>query len=589
MALTQMVKVPARDVPLKQSGSVQDAIVTVHVDAFGADPSGLSDSSAAFMAALSKATEGINVSNFSKTQTAYAKVIIGKGRYIANNVIIPSGVVIEGQGPVATLVYPTEENAWVFTTSGTTASDSDPEQRMAFSHISRMTIGCGEWTEDIYNRPTGTGGIYVKSGTYCRTEFIEINRLNGDGLRLEGCWDSDYYSVKISNCDGIGLYVGDAVDSSGASPSNALRFWGLHIENCHQNFVIGDNSRHVYFNSCKIESSEVTIRVASTIGVVREVVFNSPELTWQYQDVPMISITANHFGVVFNSPQPVSKTTTMGYYLHHSGSQAPLEINNVDGFAVWKLVTGKNVSIHGGKLYNCGPCIIDLTSDVYISNFKAIVPVATVTGNGTDDVIRVNGGNVSIEGCNLYCAGTVTDGSAAIYVGASCSNPRIKNNNLRGTKNYGIRVVSGAVIAANLLCDNIAASSYGGLITGYTARYSVTSRNDGTGFGDGNVKASTVTVAAGGSASLNVVAGASDILIRTLTSSGGVTAGKFFADYQSTAINAISLINGIKLDTGTGVAGDGFIYVSKSGTTLTIKNYTLLSLTANVTVISALS
>ena len=582
-------------VALPESGNLSHAIPEVYVDAFGADPTGSTDSTAAILSAISRATGGILVSNFSKTKTKFAKVIFGPGQYQANNITVVSGVEYCGQGEFATAVFPSVAGADVFRTTGTTASNSDPEQRMAGAKIRDMTVGCGLWTTDLHTRPAGAGGIYLKSMTYCLLENLRISRLNGRGLRIEGGWDSDFVNIKITDTGSgtsvsnavPGLYIGNAVDGSVSDPSNALRFRGLQLENNVQNFHLDHDCRHITFDSPKIETSKASIRIPSIIGGVRAVSFNSAELTWQYQDQPMIRITNDqpHFGVSFNNPRPVSSTVSMGWYFDHLSTQMPLAINDADGFALWKLVTGRNVKIQGGEIMNCGPCIIDLTSDVYIRDFNAIVSVASVAGNGSDDTIRVNGDNVHIEGCNLYCAGSVTDGSAAIYVGASCANPTIKNNTLRGTKNYGIRVLAGATIAANRLCDNNASSSYGGLITGYTARYGVTARNDYTGFGYGSVKGQTLTLSAGASATLSVIAGASDIQIRTVNSGGGITAGKYFADYSSTAFNEISKLNGIVI--GSGVPGDGFIYLSKSGTNLTITNNTLLDITVYLLLTSA--
>lgn len=581
-------------VALQYSGNLLHAIPEFFVDAFEADPTGATDSTDAILRAISKATGGVLVSNFSKTKTKFARVIFGSGQYIGNDIPVVSGVDFCGQGEFATAVFPSLPGVDVFRTTGTEASLSDPEKRMAGAKIRNMTIGCGLWTTDLHDRPEGAGGIYLKAGTYFLLENLRIARLNGRGLRIEGGWDSDIVNVKIvetgsgsSVSDAVpGLYVGNGVDGSVSDPSNALRFRGLQLENNAQNFHLDHDCRHITFDSPKIETSEASIRIPSIIGGVRAVSFNSAELTWQYRDQPMIRMPNDqpHFGISFNNPRPLSATTSMGWYFDHLSTQKPLLINDVDGFAVWKLVSGRNVKIQGGAVMVGGPCLIDLTSDVYIRDLNLIVSVPSSQWDGSEDAIRVNGGNVSIEGVDIYCAGNVIDGAAAIYVGPNCSNPRIKNNSFRGVKNYGIRVVSGATIAPNLLCDNAAAATYGATVYGYAIRYSVTSRGDNTGFGEGNVKSGKATIAAGASAIFDIIAGASDITIRT-KGSGGVTAGKFFADYESTALNTLNVINGIKV--GSGVAGDGFIYLSKTGTVLTVTNYTLYSINLCITVLSA--
>lgn len=581
-------------VGLPESGNLSHAIPAVYVDAFGADPSGATDSTEAILRAISRATGGVLVSNFSKAETKFARVIFGPGQYIANNIPIVSGVEFCGQGEFSTAVFPSLPGVNVFRTTGTEASLSDPEKRMAGAKIRNMTIGCGLWTTDLYPRPSNAGGIYVKSGTYCLFENLRISRLNGPGLVLMGVWDSDFVNVKITDTgsgtslnDAVpGLYVGNGVDGIITDPSNALRFRGLQLENNAQNFHLDHDCRHITFDSPKIETSEASIRIPSIIGGVRAVSFNSAELTWQYRDQPMIRIPNDqpHFGISFNNPRPLSATTSMGWYIDHLSTQKPLLINDVDAFAVWKLVSGRNVKMQGGAVMVGGPCLIDLTSDVYISDLNLIVSVPSSQWDGSEDVIRVNGGNVSIEGVDIYCAGNVIDGAAAIYVGPNCSNPRIKNNSFRGVKNYGIRVVSGATIAPNLLCDNAAAATYGASVYGYAIRYSVTSRNNNTGFGEGNVQSAKATLAPNSSAIFDIIAGASNITIRT-KGSGGITCGQFFADYESTALNTLSVINGIKA--GTGVAGDGFIYISKSGISLKITNYSLDTVKICVTLISA--
>ncbi|HHJ4608802.1 TPA: hypothetical protein ACQJX6_001708 [Raoultella ornithinolytica] len=581
-------------VSLMQGGTVQNAIVEVYVDAFKPDLSGETDSTAAVMAAIRQATGGVVTSNYIKGKTRFAKVIFGNGIYKVGDIPLVSGVIYEGQGLYATQIRPLEGAEYCFTTVGTSSSNSDPEKRMAGAALRHLSIGCGIWEQTSEQIPQNTGGIYSKAGTYLRIDDVLLAYLDGTGLRLEETWDSDFTNVKIFKCGNIrnaskrapGLYVGNI--DNGVDVSNALRFRGLHIENCPQNLHFDKNARHIFLDTPKIESSEVSVRVSSVIEGVRGVVFKSPELTWQYRDVPMFSIpdTQPHFGLTFDSPVLISSTISMGYYFDHQSSQIPFAINNFSAFAIDKLITGKNFKLNGGEIMNCGPCIVDGTSDITVINVNAIVSVASLAGDGSGDVIRVNGGNVRIQDNNIYCAGSVTDASAVVNIGLGCVNPLVKNNVLRGVRQYGIRVNPLAVIAPYLLMDNVAASAYGALVYGFDIRYTTTSRNKGSGFGAGGVQSSPGEVVPDGSYIFSMLAGASLFLLRVVSESG-ISAGIFFADYQSSALLSVGVINGIR--TGSGASGDGFVYLTKSGTDLIVTNHTSKSITCFLTIISAQS
>lgn len=590
----------ASGIGIKQGGTVQNGIISVYVDAFGADPTGSKDSTLAVKKALAQAS-GLSVSalvsNYSTGVNIRAELVFGNGSYLVGDIPFISGITFRGFGESNTRLIPLPGAGYIFTSVGTVSSGTDKTKRLAYCGVRDMSLGCGIWDQAVGTIPTGVGGMYIKAGTYVKMHNVSIAYLDGNGLRIEEGWDSDFYNVKITQCGNIrtvgsylaGLHISSI--SGGVDVSNALRFVGCHLENNPQNLYLGPNSRHIYFNGGKIESSQVSVRVSSVISAVRGCSFNNVELTWQYQDVPMFDIPVtdgSHFGLAFNDPIIISSTDTMGWYFRHLSEQIPMRISSATGFAIWKLISGKNFKVTNSEIMNCGPCLIDATSDVTLIGNSVIASVATVGGNGTDDLIIVNGGNVLIVENNIYSAGTVTDGSAVINLGAATVNPIIKNNVLRGTKNIGIRVNAAATIAPNALIDNSFSATYGGQVVGYSTRYSVTSKTKNGGLGDGSVDSQPViSIAAAGSATLNKIAGGCFIIVKTVsqTDSTVVTDALLFTDYNSTALNLLTSINGIKV--GTGAAGDGYVYLTKSGTGLTITNNTTSAINLFISFISA--
>lgn len=582
----------------KNGGRVQNAISAFYVDDYeGADPTGATDSTNAVIAAV-KAATGLLNSCFVQGHGVYAEVVFGNGVYMLGNVPFYSCVKFSGQGKQATRIKPKPGASFCFDTIGTQDYYTGGiAKRLMFSGIRDMTVSPKEYQEPGISREPGVGGIRVRYASYFTLDDVFINQLDGQGVSLQQCWDSDFTNLQIMECGNLnddqqaGLYIGRGT-TIGSDGSNALRFRGLHIENCPRLMTIDRSSRHIFFDSPKLESVEYAN--SSIIRGVNDVTFNSPELTWSFSEVAMFSMvevagseaaTANK-GLVFNSPKLYSPSTSYGKYFEYASSMGRLVINSPVCNYVKNLITGRNLQINGGTAQNCGPDFIRLVSD------------ADVTGMTMTDMSSASGSHIYAVGLGcriLYnqidCSGTTTDGEAAIEIGAGATDARTVGNLFTGSRQYGVKLDN--TTAKNWTFDNavVNGGSYGAVLSSGPNRYTVSSPNS-AGLGAGSFNSGVVAVAAGSTGSISVLGGASKLSVRAMIDSTRVAACSIFSDAAIAALSLTDNINSsggvaFSADASAAVVGDGKVYVSKSGANINFMNYTNSSVVIYVTLMSS--
>ena len=183
-----------KKIRLSQGGTVQDAIVTVHVDAFGADPTGTRDSTQAVIDAQNS-INAITNSLFVGSERSYARVVFGNGRYIIGDVPIKSGFSYAGQGSFATTILPKAGASWCFKPVGTEPFEtSGGSKRLFRAEFEGLHIGCSLVNAfSDYPIPTGVGGIYIAHASYIKMDDIYIRHMDGPGFWAESLWDSEVY------------------------------------------------------------------------------------------------------------------------------------------------------------------------------------------------------------------------------------------------------------------------------------------------------------------------------------------------------------------------------------------------------------
>ncbi|HHY0766978.1 TPA: hypothetical protein ACVWT4_001203 [Klebsiella pneumoniae] len=559
------------------------------VDGFDPDLTGATDSTLSVLKAAAIA-KTLTDSAYVTGDTKYYVVRYGFGIYMQGDVPLYSGINYDGQKE-GTLIKPLPGSSFCFTTTGTTPYNGNNLKRMFYASITNLRIGCAYY-ENLFPVPAGVGGINVKYASYLKIDNVEMRGLNGPGLVLGEVWDSDINirMMKVGNITDLtnpapALHINKGAGSDG---SNALRFWGLHIEECPKSLQIEPGSRHIFFNSPKIESGTTTSTIVGAAGIS----FSGAEFTWARNDIPQFSITRTDsyesFGVVFDTPQFNSGgLAPRGWYIHHEGNSGHLLISNPVGKFVKTMVTGNSWISRGGVAYACGPdfmkgtwsCTLDgLVARAILRNSTS-GPAAT---DGTGDFIVLSGSDNVVRDCKLHSAGATDDGLAFINILGCNADVSCHDNQFSGSRQYGVRgSVSSYKVRNNSVADSgmLAAVIYPAI-----AKYSLVNPN-GSGLGVGGFNSTNVSVAAGASGSLDIISGATTLLIRT-SSSLGFAAVKIFVDANFPAVLIESNLGGI-FATGSGVPGDNKIYISKSGAKLILTNNTGLAGTFYVTALSA--
>ena len=563
-------------------GTLAQTIRYISVDAFGADPTGATDSTAAVLAAVQSA-KAVADSAFVTGDTTYFKVVFGKGIYMLGDVPMYSGIHYEGQG-AGTLIKPLPGAQYCFTTTGTKPYGRTNLKRMFYASITNMHIGCSYY-ETLFAIPAGVGGINIEYASYIRIENVELRRLSGVGLNLSEVWDSDFNSIRMT-------YVGNATDTENPVPAlrmsmgggkdgcNAVRFYGLHIEACPKSMELGIGCRHVFFNSPKIEDAVAS--VSSTITGAGGVVFNAAELTWSSNTSPMFLInrTASFesFGVTFNSPVCLSGgSSRRGWYFNHTSPAGIMSIDNPICKNIKTLITGLNYTIDGGTSYACGPQFIKGTGNAIVRNHFANAIQSTSTAgaaatDGTDDYVIMTGRANRIRNCHFNSYGSVSDGLAYINITGANPDTACQSNTWSGARQYGVRNPFGT----SLLRDNytVDGGSIGSILSNDMPKYTLNNTST-SGLGVGGISSASVTVGERASGSLRIVAGGSLILLRTSSVLGPASA-VVFVDANSNEVALLASTKGV-FATGAGTYGDGKVYISKTGVNLVLTNYSTTS------------
>ncbi|MCW9614516.1 hypothetical protein [Klebsiella michiganensis] len=556
-------------------GTVSEAIRYVSVDGFEPDLTGTTDSTLSVLKAAAVA-KTLADSAYVTGDTKYYVVQFGFGAYMLGDVPLYTGITYEGQDN-GSFIIPKPGAKFCLTTTGTEPYATSSSKRLYNGTIKNLRIGCA-FRETVFPVPAGVGGINIEYASYIKIENVEMRMLNGPGLDLKEVWDSDI-NIRM-------MKVGNITDpenpvpalrinmGSGTDGSNALRFWGLHIEECPKSMQIEPGSRHIFFNSPKIEGGTITSTIVGAAGLS----FSGAEFTWARNDIPQFSITRTDsyesFGVVFDTPQFNSGgLAPRGWYIHHEGNSGHLLISNPIGKFVKTMVSGNSWISRGGVAYACGPDFMKGTWSCTVEGLVARAIMKTSTAgaaptDGTGDFIVLSGGDNVVRNCKLHSAGAIDDGLAFINILGCNNDVACNDNSFSGSRQYGIRgSITSYKVRNNSLVDS---GTLAATMSAATARYSLVNPGS-SGLGAGGFKSANVTISAGAAGSLDIISGATTLLIRA-SSALGFAAAKIFVDANFSTVALEQSLGGI-FATGAGTPGDGKVYITKSGSNLILTNH----------------
>ncbi|EKP1132986.1 hypothetical protein P2117_004790 [Klebsiella michiganensis] len=571
-------------------GTISEAIRYVSVDGFEPDLTGATDSTLSVLKAAAIA-KTLADSAYVTGDTKYYVVRYGFGTYMQGDVPLYTGITYDGQEN-GTFIIPKPGAKFCFTTTGTEPYSTSSSKRLYNATISNLRIGCA-FRETVFPVPAGVGGINIEYASYIKIENVEMRMLNGPGLVLKEVWDSDIDKLRMMKVGNItdlaniapalNMSMGDGTDGC-----NAIRFNKLHIEECPKPLQLEPGCRHIFFTTMKLEGGSTTSTIVGAAGMS----FTDTEETWARNDIPHISFTRTEsyesFGVVFNTPQFNSGgLAPRGWYIHHEGNSGHLLISNPVGKFVKTMVTGNSWISRGGTAYACGPDYMKGTWSCTVDGLvaRAILRASTAGAaptDGTGDFIVLSGGDNVVRNCKLHSAGAIDDGLAFINILGCNNDVACNDNSFSGSRQYGIRgSITSYKVRNNSLVDS---GTLAATLSAAAARYSLT--NPGAnGLGSGGFKSANVTISAGAAGSLDIISGATTLLIRA-SSALGFPAAKIFVDANFPTVILESNLGSI-FATGSGAPGDNKVYISKSGSNLILTNNTGLAGTFYVTALSA--
>ncbi|HEC2581871.1 TPA: hypothetical protein R2K42_005353 [Raoultella ornithinolytica] len=570
-------------------GTVSEAIRYVSVDGFGPDLTGATDSTLAVKKAAAVA-KTLADSAYVTGDTKYYVVMFGFGAYVVGDAPCYTGITYDGQDN-GSFIIPKPGAKFVFTTTGTEPYVNSNSKRLYNATIKNLRIGCA-FRETVFPVPAGVGGINIEYASYIKIENVEMRMLNGPGLVLKEVWDSDI-DIRM-------MKVGNITDPANPAPAlrmsmgagtdgcNAIRFHDVHIEECPKPLHLEPGCRHIFFNNLKLEGGSTTSTIVGAAGIS----FTDSEQTWARNDIPQISITRTEsyesFGVAFNTPQFNSGgLAPRGWYIHHESNSGHLVISNPIGKFVKTMVSGNSWISRGGSAYACGPDYMKGTWSCTVDGLvaRAILRASTsgaAPTDGTGDFIVLSGGDNVVRNCKLHSAGAIDDGLAFINILGCNNDVACNDNSFSGSRQFGIRgSITSYKVRDNSLVDS---GTLAATMSASAARYSLVNPGS-SGLGAGGFKSGSITIAAGAAGSLDIISGATTLLIRA-SSALGFPAAKIFVDANFPTVILESNLGSI-FATGSGAPGDNKVYISKSGSNLILTNNTGLAGTFYVTALSA--
>lgn len=543
----------------------------INVDWFGADPTKTIDSTNAVLAAILYACGNLT-SNFKAGVTKKAVIEYSAGIYIQGDIPLISCCTYKGQGKFATQILPNLTAQWIFKTIGSyEGSTINVNTRLIYNSIKGMTVGYG-YVDSVVMENNYAGGIYREAGSWNSIDDVAICGLGGNGLKLIGDFDGDFNYLTMMLVgyaqSAAALYIDRSTGS--ADGSNAMSFRRLHIEGCYQHFYIGRNSRHIWFDWAKFEACSVSSVIEDNQGII----FDNLECSVSQTGFPWINVIASSgyspFVVEFNNPSLIG----VGWFINNT-TNFKVKITGGSGRRVNKLATGKHLIIDGIYTYDCGAQLMTLGFST-IKNCKFSAQKTTTITDGTADVIILTDSGNKVIDCEFDGQGNSSDGVAFINITAS-SNSRIIDNDFGAGKQYGIR----GSATTNQRDNTYANTAFTGTNVNYTSL--VNTNNIGFNSSGGTKSVFSVVNADTTGTIANIIAGASILSVRDANLA---LIGIVFAD--STGRINIVMQNGIQTALlGTGVSGDGKIYLRVSGSSLVVENRTTSQLRLTVLAQSA--
>jgi hypothetical protein len=219
----------------------------VNVLDYGADPTGVADSTAAIQAAIAAATPTLPGNPWDLNGTAGGSVFIPKGKYkITATIFIPAWVNIKGAGKSATQLV-ASGNPGVVVSMGRPglASANDPAQSFHCS-LSGLTI---------FGSSLNTTGLAIYASFWMMFD-VEVTKCNYDGIYLQTSYTGkaynvySFYNASTAGYAGIRMY-----GVSAGIGANDIVFIGGSIGNCYDSVRI-EQCNGAFFYGMSIQSSK---------------------------------------------------------------------------------------------------------------------------------------------------------------------------------------------------------------------------------------------------------------------------------------------------------------------------------------------
>ncbi|WP_286856467.1 MULTISPECIES: glycosyl hydrolase family 28-related protein [Sphingobacterium] len=188
----------------------------IDVRYYGAKGDNLTDDTAAFVKALSKA----------KGQT-YVKVSPTGSKYVVGDITLPPNTTLRGTGasPCAQGIQYIVGAPTINTNASTIRVKSGSSGFICSNNnVAREVGGLIENIAIEGNATANAFGIKINSTSWGLRQIAIVGFTNGYGIIMGNCWRENYYDLKIRRC-GIGLFMDGDI-----GPVNGCNFTGLMIE-----------------------------------------------------------------------------------------------------------------------------------------------------------------------------------------------------------------------------------------------------------------------------------------------------------------------------------------------------------------------
>lgn len=411
---------------------------------FGADPTGITDSTVAFQNAInylnSYSSSGFLATNFAGT------LYMPSGTYLIGTLTLKSNIKYQGAGMYSTRIKPiNNDGSYVF---DRTLNNGETMSHIIFENFSVQPDN--NWWGTASSTPASVNAFNLTNSVNVLMRNVMVNNISGIGLDVRTCMDSVFDNIWMFYTGVDEKKPAILLGKKDYDISNALKFINCHLEQCSFFLVVGsitngEEPRQNQFIGCKFENGS-TDATTIKLNYSSSTQFVSCMFVNGNVSNPMI-LLQQCIGDIFSGCSFASANPQTGYMMGVNENyivNATITGCSFGEYGIAKCIKGKYLNIIGNTFYTVG------------ANSMNVVDIlqSTFIGNTVKNIAE--GNFLNLRGYNNVANNYIESSSGTkVSIASNANDNRVLFNVFRGVGiNLDIEVGAGGNVILNNRADN---------------------------------------------------------------------------------------------------------------------------------------